>query len=432
MFKKICVLGMGYIGLPTASTFAIHGVQVVGVDINRRVLDVLNAGEVHIQEPGLRALAEQAFGSGNLQIRQEPEPADAFIIAVPTPTTKPAAGGADPQADLEAVASASEAILPHLRAGNLVMLESTCPPRTTLDLVAPILERSGLRAGEDFLLAYSPERVLPGRILQELTENARVIGGVTPASAQAGRELYSVFVTGEIVLTDATTAEMVKLMENTSRDVNIAIANEFSRLAEQVGVDVWEAIALANRHPRINILRPGPGVGGHCVSVDPWFLVQSAPQQAELIRAARRVNDNQPAHAAGLVERALGGLPGRKLAALGLAYKPDVDDLRESPALEVTRLLVEGGAQVRTFEPFAPDRTVPGAQAASSLAEALHGAEVVVLLVDHSQFRDLQPEQVAASMPGRVAVDLRGAWTREAWKAAGFRLHVLGIGSPRG
>lgn len=432
MFKKICVMGMGYIGLPTASTFAIHGVQVVGVDVNRRVLQALNAGEVHIQEPGLRALVEQAFASGNLSVREQPEPADAFIIAVPTPTTGRAEDGGDPQADLGAVIAACEAIVPHLRPGNLVMLESTCPPRTTLDVAAPILQRSGLKAGEDFLLAYSPERVLPGRILQELTENARVIGGVNPASAEAGRRLYGTFVTGEIVLTDATTAEMVKLMENTSRDVNIAIANEFARLAEGIGVDVWEAVALANRHPRINILRPGPGVGGHCVSVDPWFLVQIAPAQAELIRAARRVNDGQPAHAARLIKRALGGLQGRAVACLGLAYKRDVDDLRESPALEVARLLVEGGAQVKTFEPFAPDRTAPGAQAAGSLAEALHGAETVVLLVDHSEFRSLQPAEVAAGMPGRVAVDLRGAWKAAEWEAAGFALYVLGVGARRG
>jgi len=431
MFKKICVIGMGYIGLPTASTFAIHGVQVVGVDVNPSVLQALNSGNVHIQEPGLRALAEQAFASGNLRLSAEPEPADAFIIAVPTPAAPPAAGG-DPQAELGAVVAASEAILPHLKAGDLVMLESTCPPRTTLDLVAPILEHSGLRAGTDFLLAYSPERVLPGRILQELTENARVIGGVTPASAEAGRELYGLFVRGEIVLTDATTAEMVKLMENTTRDVSIAVANEFARLAEQVGVDVWEAIALANRHPRIHILRPGPGVGGHCVSVDPWFLVQAVPGQAELIRTARRVNDGQPRHAARLIERALGGLAQRRIAGLGLAYKPDVDDLRESPALEVARLLAEAGAAVRTYEPYTPERTAPGAQTASSLEEALQGAQAVVLLVDHRAFRELDPGRAAAAMPGRIAVDLRGVWQPAAWSAAGFTLHTLGVGARRG
>jgi UDP-N-acetyl-D-mannosaminuronic acid dehydrogenase len=432
MFKKICVIGMGYIGLPTASTFAIHGVQVLGVDVDRRVLEALHSGRVHIQEPGLRALAEQAFASGNLKVSEEPEPADAFIIAVPTPATEPASAGADPQAELGYVIAAAKTILPHLRTGNLVMLESTCPPRTTLDLVGPILEGTGLRAGVDFLLAYSPERVLPGRILQELTENARVIGGVNRASAEAGRELYGLFVRGEIVLTDATTAEMVKLMENTSRDVDIALANEFARLAEDLGVDVWEAIALANRHPRINILRPGPGVGGHCVSVDPWFLVQADPGRAQLIRTARRLNDEQPEFAVRLVERALGGLPGRAVAGLGLAYKPDVDDLRESPALEVVRLLAQRGAQVRTYEPYVPERTAPGALAVGSLSEALNEAQAVVLLVDHRAFRELDPAQVAADMPGRVAVDLRGVWQPAQWHAAGFSLHTLGVGTRRG
>ena len=211
------------------------------------------------------------------------------------------------QADMPAVTSATEAIVPHLRPGNLVILESTSPPRTTVDLVQPILERSGLRAGVDFYLAYSPERVLPGQILRELIENARVIGGVTPASAQAGRDLYAIFVRGEIVLTDATTAEMVKLMENTYRDINIAIANEFARLAEQFGVDVWQAISFANRHPRVKILNPGPGVGGHCISVDPWFFVEKAPELARLIHTARLVNDGQPHHTAALVAKALGG-----------------------------------------------------------------------------------------------------------------------------
>jgi UDP-N-acetyl-D-mannosaminuronic acid dehydrogenase len=297
-----------------------------------------------------------------------------------------------------------------------------------VDLVAPILERSGLRAGPDFHLVYSPERVLPGQILRELVENARVIGGVDRASAEAGRDLYAAFVRGEIVLTDATTAELVKLMENTYRDINIAAANEFARLAERLGVDVWEAIALANRHPRVDVLRPGPGVGGHCISVDPWFLVESAPDLTPLIRQARLVNDAQPQFAVRSVEAALGGLRGRKLATLGLAYKPDVDDLRESPAIEVARLLAESGALVSTFEPFAPEASVPGCTPAGSLEAALSGAEAVVLLVDHRAFVDLDPVKAAQAMPGRVAIDTRGRWDRRKWTAAGFSLYVLGAG----
>jgi UDP-N-acetyl-D-mannosaminuronic acid dehydrogenase len=270
-FEKICVMGLGYIGLPTASTFATQGVHVVGVDVNPQVISTLRNGGLHIHEPGLRTLVQAALGSGNLAVSEKPELADAFIIAVPTPFYD------DKRADMRAVTSATEAIVPYLRKGNLVLLESTSPPRTTVDLLKPILEKSGLRAGEDFYLAYSPERVLPGQILRELIENARVVGGVNPASSDAARDLYAIFVKGEIIPTDATTAEMVKLMENTCRDVNIALANEFSRLAERFGVDVWEAISLANRHPRINILRPGPGVGGHCISVDPWFRWRRRP-----------------------------------------------------------------------------------------------------------------------------------------------------------
>jgi UDP-N-acetyl-D-mannosaminuronic acid dehydrogenase len=295
-------------------------------------------------------------------------------------------------------------------------------------VVAPILERSGLRAGAGFHLVYSPERVLPGQILRELVENARVIGGLDRASAEAGRDLYTAFVRGEIVLTDATTAEMVKLMENTYRDINIAAANEFARLAVRFGVDVWEAIALANRHPRVDVLRPGPGVGGHCISVDPWFLVESAPDVTSLIRQARLVNDAQPQFAVQAVETALGGLAGRKVAALGLAYKPDVDDLRESPAIEVARLLAEGGAQVTTFEPLAPAASVPGCTPAGSLEAALRAAEAVILLVDHRDFINLDPVTAAQAMPGRVAVDTRGRWDRRRWTAAGYSLHVLGAG----
>ena len=425
-FQTICVLGLGYIGLPTASIFASNGLKVTGVDVNERILAGLRQGEPHIEEPGLRSLVQAALSSGNLSIASQPRPADAFLIAVPTPVLE------DKRADMRAVIAAAESIVPHLRRDNLVVLESTSPPRTTVDIVAPILERSGLQAGADFHLAYSPERVLPGQILSELVENARVIGGVDRASAEAGRDLYASFVRGEIVLTNATTAEMVKLMENTYRDISLAAANEFARLADHLGVDVWEAIALANLHPRINILRPGPGVGGHCISVDPWFLVESAPEVAALVRQARLVNDSQPAFAAGLIERALGGLRGRAIAALGLAYKSEVDDLRESPAIEVARQLAEGEARVTTFEPYAVDATVPGCVAAPSLDAALKDADAIVLLVDHRAFVDLDPVQVAGRMPGRVAIDTRGRWDRVRWADAGFHLHVLGAGEGNG
>jgi UDP-N-acetyl-D-mannosaminuronic acid dehydrogenase len=421
-FQKICVLGLGYIGLPYASTFATHGLQVVGVDINPQVVDRLKEGELHIYEPGLRTLVQAALRSGNLTIAQHPQPADAFIIAVPTPFKE------GKKADLDYVTSAAESIVPHLRQGNLVVLESTSPPRTTVDIVQPILERSGLRAGEDFSLAYTPERVMPGHTLHELIENARVIGGIDRTSAEAGRDLYATFVRGEIILTDATTAEMVKLMENTYRDINIAIANEFARLADRFGVDVWEAIALANRHPRVRILNPGPGVGGHCISVDPWFLVEAAPDISPLISTARQVNDGQPDFVVHMVRRVMGHLDGCKVAALGLAFKPDIDDLRESPAIEICHKLAAMGAQVTAYEPYKPEYSQNGFETVPTLAAALSGADALLLLVGHSALRNLEPQVVAQLTPARVVIDCVNAWPVQAWEQQGFRVFRLGAG----
>ncbi len=421
-FEKICVLGLGYIGLPTASTFATHGIQVVGVDVNPHIIETLQSGELHIYEPGLRDLVQMAIQKGNLQIQTKPEEADAFIIAVPTPFY------ADKQADMSFVSAAAKAIVPFLREGNLVILESTSPPLTTSGLVAPILEKSGLKAGRDFKLCYSPERVLPGQILRELIENARIIGGIDPASAEAGRDLYAAFVQGDIHLTDATTAEMVKLMENTYRDVNIAIANEFSRLADRFGIDIWEAVSLANRHPRVKILNPGPGVGGHCISVDPWFLVEAAPDITPLIHTARKVNDGQPEFVVKLVKRALGSLKNRRIAILGLSYKADVDDMRESPAVEAAHLLVQAGAKVKAFEPYQTTANIQGLDLAASLAEVFADAEAVLVLVAHAPIRTLEPEIVAKLTPARVVIDTVNTWPVEKWTAGGFKVFRLGVG----
>lgn len=425
-FNKICVLGLGYIGLPTASTFATSGVKVIGVDVNQKVVNRLQNGEVHIYEPGLRTLVQAAVQSGNLVIADHPEEADAFIIAVPTPFYD------EKKADLTYVKSATESIVPFLRKGNLVVLESTSPPRTTIDILIPILEKSGLKAGDDFHVAYSPERVLPGQILRELIENARVIGGMDEKSAQIGKALYQTFVKGEIITTTATTAEMVKLMENTYRDVNIAIANEFARLADRFGVDVWQAIEIANLHPRVNILRPGPGVGGHCISVDPWFLVEAAPDITPLIHTARLVNDSQPDYVVDLIKRILGGLENKQVTVLGLAYKPDVDDLRESPAVEVAHRLAESGASVTAFEPFKPDFILPGVLMTTSVEEAVNQAEIIVLLVNHTEFRRIDPHELVNITPARVILDTVGAWTPETWEAAGFKTHRLGVSKREG
>jgi UDP-N-acetyl-D-mannosaminuronic acid dehydrogenase len=432
-FKKICVIGLGYIGLPTASTFATHGMQVVGVDTNPNVISTIKNGGIHISEPGLRILVHDAINSGNLTVCETPEKADAYIIAVPTPFYEDEYGfysGKDYRlADMRAVKSATESIMPHLKRGNLVVLESTSPPRTTIDLIRPILEKSGLTAGSDFYLVYSPERVMPGQIIRELTENARVIGGIDRPSAEAGRDLYAHFVKGEIILTDATTAEMIKLMENTSRDVNIAIANEFSRLAQRFGVDIWEAIKIANYHPRVKILNPGPGVGGHCISVDPWFFVEAAPDLTELISTARHVNDSQPHFVVDLIKTALGNdLKGKHIAALGLAFKPDVDDLRESPAIEVVKLLIQEDAIVWSYEPYKSDAVIPGIRILPSIEEAIADVDLLVLLVSHRELKELDPLKLCEITRARLAVDAVGGWDIHSWKNAGFILFQLGVG----
>lgn len=421
-FNHICIVGLGYIGLPTASTFTARGIRVTGVDNNPDVVRSLKDGKVHIFEPGLGELAQTALRSGLLEVTTRPVEADAFIIAVPTPFY------GEKKADLSYVHSAAEAIALVLKRGNLVVLESTSPPLTTRDHVLPILEKSGLNVGVDFMLAYSPERVLPGQILKELVENARVIGGIDRASAEAGRDLYQIFVKGEIILTDATTAEMVKLMENTSRDINIAIANEFSRLADRFGVDVWEAIQIANRHPRVKILNPGPGVGGHCVSVDPWFLVEAAPDITPLISTARKVNDGQPGFVLDMLQKRLGDLHGKTIAVLGLAFKADVDDLRESPAVEVAYKCHQAGAKVMAFEPFKPDFKHDGISMTGSLVEVVEKADAVLLLVNHSQFRSIDASALKKQTPAQLVFDTVNGWDRAAFQNAGFKYYRLGDG----
>lgn len=422
IYQTLCVLGLGYIGLPTASTFATHGLKVIGVDTNPAVVESLNNGKVHLFEPGLRTLVQAAIRSGNLVVKDQPQPTDAFIITVPTPFKE------DKLADLDFVTAAAKAITPHLIKGNLVILESTSPPRTTVDIVAPILEKCGLTAGKDFHLAYSPERVLPGQILKELIDNARVIGGINEASAKAGEALYSIFVRGEIILTDATTAEMVKLMENTYRDINIAAANEFARLADRFHVDIWEAIDLANRHPRVKILNPGPGVGGHCISVDPWFFVEAAPDLTNLIRTARMVNDTQPNYVLDFLNRKTGEVSGKKIAALGLAYKPDVDDLRGSPAIETVKILRDAGAEVRIYEPFDLDYSIEGVKTARTLEHAVAQADIILLLVGHSQLKEIDPSKFVKSTNARVVLDTVNGWDRNTWQSAGFIYFRLGDG----
>lgn len=383
---KIQVLGLGYIGLPTSLMFAGAGFEVVGVDLNPTTVDLLNSGKTHLSEKGLDAKFEDVRRGSNFRATTTPEGADVFIIAVPTPDR-----GAE-GADLSFVRAASESIARVIRHGNMVVLESTVPPGTCVDVIAPIIEQvAGLQHGKDYDLVHCPERVIPGSILKELVENKRVIGGTTLAAAERARELYASFVQGEILLTDATTAELVKVMENTYRDVNIALANEFKAIAETVGADAYEAIRLANLHPRVEIHQPGIGVGGHCIPVDPWFLVAAAPDKARLIRVARDINSARPHQVAEEIMAAADSLQASSIAFLGLAYKPDVDDFRESPALEIVQLVASKfRGSCRVVEPFAeslPDglAKLPNVQIAT-LESALEESEMIVTLVRHQAF----------------------------------------------
>lgn len=415
---KVCVLGLGYIGLPTASVLATNGFDVVGVDVAEHVLNTVAGGHIHIEEPGLATLVHAAIHSGKLRTAPEPEPADVHFLAVPTPLTS------GKTADMAYVRGAAEAIVPHLRPGALVVLESTSPPGTCRDLVRPILEQSGLQVGPDLHLAYCPERVLPGKILHELIQNDRIIGGYDRESAEKAREVYARFVEGELFLTDATTAEMVKLLENTYRDVNIALANEAARICEGLGVDFWEVSRYASRHPRVHIHSAGPGVGGHCISVDPWFLVEKAPEEARLIRTARQTNDAMPRYVVQVLKDLLAAVAEPKVALLGLAYKGNVDDLRESPSLRVAELLEQEGIRFAAHDPLvknAPMELQP-------IETCLDGADCLLLLTGHDVYREVAPEDAVRRMRTPVLFDTRNTLDHAAWTRAGFRVRILGAG----
>lgn len=341
--KTVCILGLGYIGLPTAALTSSKGLKVIGVDINPDIVEKLCAGRVHFEEPDLDGLVAKAVRDGLLIAQQTPCQADVYVIAVPTPVTE------DKKADLSAVVNATRSIVGCISKGSLVILESTVPPGTTEEVVKPILEESGLKAGKDFYLAFCPERVLPGKIVAELVSNDRVIGGLDEASAKKAAEYYGKFVRGELFLTNLTTAETVKLIENSFRDVNIAFANEISLIADKLGIDAWEVVRLASRHPRVNILNPGPGVGGHCIAVDPWFIVEKLPETTLLIKAARVRNDSIPDHIVAKIESVV--KPGGRIACLGATYKADVGNTRESPAIEIIEKLHHKGYDVCVVDP---------------------------------------------------------------------------------
>ncbi len=411
---QVAVIGLGYIGLPTAALLASYGWSVCGVDVSQKVVDTVNAGGVHIEERDLDALVRDAIKAETLVASTEVPTASFYMIAVPTPL------GEGKMPDISYVEAAARAIAPRILPGACVIVESTSPVGTTERVAQIIAElrpdivvpRDGSNEDADIALAYCPERVLPGRIVNELVHNDRVIGGVTPACAERAAVLYTSFVKGDCLYTTARVAETVKLVENSFRDVNIAFANELSMIADVIGVDVWDVIRLANRHPRVNILQPGPGVGGHCIAVDPWFLVAGAPEAARLVRTAREVNDYKAVNTENRIRALLEAAPEGKVALLGLAFKPDIDDFRESPALEIAEALAHThGHRILVVEPFTEE--LPACFAGSgaelvTLDAALRTAEIVVVLVDHTAFKHLGAEDLS----GKVVFDTRGMLRR--------------------
>lgn len=411
-FNIVSVVGLGYVGLPTAAVIANRGITVIGVDTNPATVAAINDGETPFVEPDLDILVNSAVVSGNLKATDQPAPADVFVIAVPTPFKD------DHVPDLSYLELATRNIAPVLDKGNLIILESTSPVGTTQQLSGWLAElRPDIKFPEDgadeadVYIAHSPERVLPGRVLIELVDNDRVIGGITPRCGARAAAFYGLFVNGECHLTNARTAELVKLAENAYRDTNIAFANEMSLVCDELGINVWEMIQLANRHPRVEILKPGPGVGGHCIAVDPWFIVDSAPDHTPLIRSSRAVNDGKPGFVTGKVLAAARQVSTKTIACLGLSYKADIDDLRESPAVEIVRSLSEQfDGQVLVAEPNVsalPEELQDcGNVTLADVKQCLHESDVILLLTDHREFKFLASEIGAT----KTIIDTRGTW----------------------
>lgn len=394
---QVVMVGTGYVGLPAALMLARAGWRVVGVDINENIVAAINEGVLHLKEAELQALLHDPTVRQNLSARHSPCPADIFIIAVPTPVQP-----RKKVADLSYVTSAIEALLPHLRAGNLIIIESTIPPLTCRHVVTPLLERTGLRVGADIHLAHCPERILPGDVFYEIVHNDRVIGCAEPVGREMARALYASFVKGDLYVTDDVTAELCKLCENTFRDVNIALANEFAAVAEGLGIDPLQVIRLANKHPRVNIMRPGIGVGGHCIPLDPWFIKEVDPANSRLIFTARLVNDEVPHKIAARVRQAVAHLVTPRLVAIGMSYKPDTEDTRESPATEIVHLLRADGYQVAHYDPLVVGHEY------SSLADAAAGADCLLLLVEHKVVKQAwQAEQETVRAAMRTPIVLR-------------------------
>lgn len=418
--KKICVIGLGYIGLPTSIMFAKHGFQVHGTDVNQGIIDKLSNKQLHIEETGIQEALNEVVDRSHFTVSTEPKEADIFIIAVPSPIT------AEHTANLDYVRNGTESIVPYLKKGNLVILESTVPPRTVEDVMMPILEKTGLQLGEELYFAHSPERVIPGKIFKEMESNDRIIGGINGKSSELAKKLYQSFVKGDIHVTDATTAEMVKVIENTYRDVNIAFANEVAKLSDQIGVNGWEAIKLANYHPRVNIHQPGPGVGGHCIAVDPWFLAELQPDIAKIITLARHTNDEMPGYVVERIQQIISNhkLVHPKLALLGLSFKGNVDDMRESPTLKIMEHLNETKIDYSVYDPHIKEIRVP--HQVLNLRDAITEADVLIILTDHNQFKQYNPVKIGETMRTKVVFDTKNCLDESDWREAGFNFIRLG------
>lgn len=401
---KLTTIGLGYIGLPTSIMFAKHGVDVLGVDIKQEAVDKLNNGKIHIEEPGLQEALDEVLSSGKFRAATKPEEADVYIIAVPTPNND----DEHKSCDNSIVMAGVESIVPLLKKGDTVIVESTIAPRTMDDFVKPYLESKGFVIGEDIYLVHCPERVLPGQIMQELIYNNRIIGGITPACVEAGKKVYGIFVKGEMIETQAKTAEMSKLMENTYRDVNIALANELAKICNRLDINVHDVIAMANKHPRVNLHTPGPGVGGHCLAVDPYFIIAEAPEESKLIKLARDINVSMPEYVVNHTKDILSKLGGNKVTVFGLTYKGDVDDIRESPAFDIYELLKnESNIEVTAYDPHVELDWVE-----KDLAVALKDSSLILVLSDHSEFKQMDDSDFT-TMKHKVIFDTKNVMKSE-------------------
>jgi len=393
---KVCIIGQGYIGIPTATLFADNGCKVLGVDIHPEKVDKLNVGELPIEEPGLKEILKSGIGKNNYRAATTPQESDVFIITVPTPTDT-----SDLSCDLTKVKKACDDITPYLKKGNIVIVESTIAPMSTDNIIKPIFEKAGFTIGKDLYLAHCPERVLPGKIIEELINNDRIIGGVTPQCSDKVAEVYETFVKGKLMKTEAKTAEMSKCMENTFRDVNIGLANELAKICSKIGVNTLDVIELANEHPRVNIHQPGPGVGGHCLAIDPYFIYALAPEEAKMIKLARDINNSMPRFVVDKTKKLLNGIENPKIAILGVAYKGNTDDLRESPALVVVELLKNEGFKVAIHDPHIKDKNY------YSFEEAIQDADMCLILSDHDEFKNLNYELMNEKMKSSIIFDTK-------------------------